>query len=130
MVIPSVLLLAVVLVAVAVRLRGGRISAPLPPASPDEVLRLLSAGQTVESIKMHRRLTGLGLYEAKQAIDRMRDTGVWEGPAAAPLSPEPGAEVTALVKEGDMIGAIKLYRETHGVDLLTAKNAVEKLSRG
>lgn len=130
MLISIALLLAVVLVAVTVRLRGGRSSAPLPPASPDAVLRLLADGRTIESITMYRGLTGLGLYEAKQAIDRMRDTGVWEGPAAAPLSPEPGAEVTALVREGDRIGAIKLYRETHGVDLLTAKNAVEKLSRG
>jgi sugar lactone lactonase YvrE len=40
------------------------------------------------------------------------------------------AEVAQLMREGHKIAAIKLYRETFGVGLQEAKNAVEKIERG
>ncbi len=36
-------------------------------------------------------------------------------------------EVAALVRQGNKIAAIKLYREKTGADLKTAKDAVDKL---
>ncbi len=42
--------------------------------------------------------------------------------------PVPDEEVAALVRENKLIEAIKVYREKHGVDLRTAKNAVDKLA--
>lgn len=42
---------------------------------------------------------------------------------------EPGlAEVTALVREGKKIQAIKVYRENTGADLKEARDAVERLA--
>jgi streptogramin lyase/DNA-directed RNA polymerase subunit RPC12/RpoP len=40
------------------------------------------------------------------------------------------AEVAQLLRAGNKIAAIKLYRETFGVGLQEAKNAVEKIERG
>ena len=37
------------------------------------------------------------------------------------------ADIEALVRQQNLIGAIKLYRQRHKTDLLTAKNAVESL---
>lgn len=120
-------LLLVVAVAAVLRLRGGGPALPEPPATPDGVLRLLRDGRTIDAVAMQRRLTGQGLYDAKQAIDRMRDTGVWEGPAA-PAAPPDDAAVAALAKDGRLIEAIKLYRETYGGDLASAKDAVDRLA--
>jgi len=40
------------------------------------------------------------------------------------------AEVAQLLRAGNKIAAIKLYRETFGVGLQEAKNAIEKIERG
>jgi streptogramin lyase len=40
------------------------------------------------------------------------------------------AEVAQLIRAGNKIAAIKLYRETFGVGLQEAKNAVERIERG
>jgi ribosomal protein L7/L12 len=60
-------------------------------------------------------------------------------PAAAPaaqyVSP-PAAqlkskdEINRLVRAGDKIGAIKMYRQVHGVSLVNAKNAIESMASG
>lgn len=121
----TVLAVAAFVVAV-VRLRGDRARRVSPP-SQAEVMALISADKTVDAVRAYRRLTGLGLYEGKQAVDRIRASGVWEAPA--PSAPPPGDDaVAALAAEGKIIEAISLYRETHGVDLTTAKDAVDKLS--
>jgi ribosomal protein L7/L12 len=56
-------------------------------------------------------------------IDRMRQEGVslLEGQ-------ETEADVEQLIRMGHEIQAIKLYRDIHGVDLKTAKDAVEELA--
>jgi len=42
-----------------------------------------------------------------------------------PLAPQADADVLALAQAGQMIQAIKLYREKHNASLAEAKNAVE-----
>jgi len=126
MIIALFLLAAVALVVAAVRLRSREI---LPPADPAEVRRLASAGQKIEAIRMYRRITGMGLYDANQAIEKFQATGVLDfTPGAIDPAPAPDEEVAALVRDNRLIEAIKVYREKHGVDLLTAKKAVEKLA--
>ncbi len=48
---------------------------------------------------------------------------------AAQLTADGGlpADVVALVRAGNKIGAIKRYRELTGCDLVTAKDAVERI---
>lgn len=128
-------LLALAVIVVIAKLRGGSEALdpnapPPPPPSPAEVQRLITAGKPIEAIKVYRKLTGLGLYDAKQAIDRISATGVWEAPAAAPPPPNDDEAVMALVRENKLIEAIKVYRERHGGDLAAAKQAVERLAAG
>lgn len=128
MLIALVVFIGIALAYAAFRLKGP--SGPpviVGPASPAEVQRLVAAGALIEAIKMYRALTGLGLYEAKQAIDRLRAGGPWEAPVAAPPAAA-GEDVATLVREGKAIEAIKLYREQNGCDLLTAKQAIDRLS--
>lgn len=123
--------LAILLAVVVVR--GGRSERLVysTPPSPTEVQRLIAAGETIEAVRMYRQLTGSGLYESKQAIDRIRTTGVWEvpsAPAPAGEADESDEDVVTLVREKRLIEAIQRYREKHGVDLTTAKNAVDRLA--
>jgi len=51
------------------------------------------------------------------------------GAAANPGMPAtgPDADIEALVRKQNLIGAIKLHRQRYGTDLLTAKTAVESM---
>ena len=49
-------------------------SAPLPPMTPEqlaEVERLALAGDKISAIKLYRKLTGVGLKEAKDAVEKL-----------------------------------------------------------
>jgi ribosomal protein L7/L12 len=48
---------------------------PLDPASDPEIQDLLAKGNEIQAIKRYRELTGLGLKEAKEAIERARPGG-------------------------------------------------------
>ncbi len=41
----------------------------------DQVLMLVQQDRTLDAIRLHREQTGLGLAEAKDAIDRLGPTG-------------------------------------------------------
>jgi ribosomal protein L7/L12 len=47
------------------------ISATIGPDHEDELRSLVAAGQQIEAIKMVRTLTGMGLKDAKEYIDRL-----------------------------------------------------------
>jgi ribosomal protein L7/L12 len=53
---------------------GGEGEAPDPTTDP-EIQDLLAKGNEVQAIKRYRELTGLGLAEAKEAIDRAKAGG-------------------------------------------------------
>lgn len=42
------------------------------PRMPEECVRLVAEGRTIQAIKAYREHTGAGLKEAKEAIDRYR----------------------------------------------------------
>jgi ribosomal protein L7/L12 len=46
--------------------------APPEPSGDPEVLRLLGEGNLIGAIKRYRELTGAGLAEAKDAVERLR----------------------------------------------------------
>ena len=50
---------------------GGEGEAPDPSSDP-EIQDLLAKGNEIQAIKRYRELTGLGLKEAKEAIERHR----------------------------------------------------------
>lgn len=94
---------------------------------PDDVLRALQQGQTIEAIKLLRLATGLGLKEAKDAIDAHLHGLPVSVPAAPPVGQLP-ASVLAALQSGNKIEAIKLLREQTGLGLKEAKDAVEGMA--
>ena len=106
-----------------------------PPAAQlkttDEINRLVRAGDTIGAIKMYRQLHGVSLMNAKNAIDAMASgQTVGARPMPSTSASDGGrsdAEVRALAAQNQLIPAIKLYRELHGVGLREALAAVEAM---
>lgn len=120
----------------------------LPPhALPDDVIEALQQGQTIEAIKRLRAASGLGLKEAKDAVEafqrgelphfsavpgdfsRQMEAGALQPaseqfPAHGEIGGLPHAVVAAL-RAGNKIEAIRLLREARDIDLKEAKALVE-----
>jgi ribosomal protein L7/L12 len=125
-------------------------SAP-PPATravmEAEILALLRDGNKIEAIKRLREATGLGLKEAKDAIDTIEaanagsPAGVYanvgrlleEHPgtvkATVPAPAEVDTQIQSLLHDGKKIEAVKLYREVSGLGLKEAKDHVDAVER-
>lgn len=99
-----------------------RASATRDPHTSD-ALRQLSPTK-LERIRAYRKETGVGLKEALLAIEA-QDLGqpLPEPAPASPLAPD----IHALVQRGQVIDAIKLYREQTGASLVEAKQAIDRL---
>ena len=109
-----------------------------------EVKNLIAAGKKIEAIKVYREITGLGLMEAKLAVEDLEagrpveinrvSTSIHTGSAtysgASPDKSVALGKVANLALSGKKIEAIKLYRETFDVGLLEAKTAVENIQAG
>lgn len=107
-------------------------SARRPPrdALDAEVRDLLFSGRKIEAIKHYREATGVGLKEAKDAVEALERGAEAPYPAVsvggAPAGPWID-EVRALVRAGNKLEAIKRYREHTGLGLKESKDAVEAL---
>lgn len=107
---------------------------PGPVRGGETLEELVRAGSLIEAVKRVREQTGLGLAEAKERVDHFKAHGRW--PAAAAPAPREAAEsepqlrqLETLIRQGNMIQAIKLAREQNpGMDLKTAKELVEVLA--
>lgn len=106
------------------------------PAWLVEVRARVARGKMIEAIKALREATGLGLREAKEAVDAIhagRDPLLPMHEARAESSIHQGAwldEVRALLARGEKIAAIKRYRLATGAGLKEAKEAVEAMEGG
>ncbi|GIL28792.1 hypothetical protein NUM_40460 [Actinocatenispora comari] len=100
------------------------------PGQPDlsEVRQLLHAGRKIEAIKVYRQLTGVGLREAKETVERLAATGQLPAPTRGPDPAQDLSEVRQLLYAGRKIEAIKVYRQLTGVGLREAKETVERLA--
>jgi ribosomal protein L7/L12 len=106
-----------------------------PQVLPPEVLRALEQGKLIEAIKLLRQTRGLGLKEAKHAVDS--HMGRSPPPrAAAPRAqhaPPPvsvnsdQSGVLAALQAGNKVEAIRRMRNNTGMGLQQAKEAVEVL---
>ncbi len=98
---------------------------PFPDDSlPANVLDAARRGNTIEAIKLLRESTGLGLKEAKDAIDAYARGNSLPAATSASAVPIP-ASVAEALRRGNKIEAIKLLREQAGLGLKEAKDAVE-----
>jgi ribosomal protein L7/L12 len=97
-------------------------------AAMAEVRRALAAGNKIAAIKHYREATGLGLKDAKDAVEAIAAGRAAPSLAAAPALVAGGNQtVLTLLAAGRKIEAIKVYREATGVGLKDAKDAVEAL---
>jgi large subunit ribosomal protein L7/L12 len=109
--------------------------APVPPPADDDLLRrvagLLADGRKIEAVRIYREARGVGLAEAKQAVELVEAGRQWSVEQATPPVAEPGLvdDVLENVRAGRWIHAIRQYRETTGSGLKEAKDAVETLAR-
>ena len=100
---------------------------PTPVTSTDDSPEgLLRSGQKIAAIKRYRELHGVGLKEAKDAVDAMESGQPYALPAKTLLREVNDSDIEATIRRGALIDAIKLYREKNpGVGLKEAKDAVE-----
>ncbi len=96
-----------------------------------QVRTLMAQGEKIEAIKILRERTGMGLAEAKAAVERLDEGGNLDNPlpsssAPAQLPVELAATVRGLLQSGDKIAAIKLVRERMKLDLKDSKELVDK----
>jgi ribosomal protein L7/L12 len=99
------------------------------PATEADLASLLRQGQKIEAIKRYRAQTGVGLAEAKAAVEAIeRGEKLPAGPEA-PAPADVDADLWDLLKKGEKIEAIKLYRARTGAGLAEAKAAVEAIGR-
>jgi ribosomal protein L7/L12 len=91
-----------------------------------DIALLLQQGRKIEAIRLYRERTGVGLKEAKDAVEAM---GIGqEPPAVKAMDSSWESETVSLLERGQKIQAIKLYRERTGVGLREAKDAVERVA--
>lgn len=106
----------------------------------EEVRRFVLEGRKIEAIKRYREQTGLGLREAKEAVDALEQELLLPDPTSAfqrdegsedarRATVEPGEEVRRYMLEGRKIEAIKRYREQTGLGLREAREVIERLEQ-
>lgn len=97
---------------------------------PPEVQDAIQRGDLIQAIKRLREATGLGLKEAKDAVEAHRRGDTMELPAATPAAGPAGmADVQRALQAGNKIEAIRLLRELTGVGLKEAKDQVDAMEQ-
>ena len=91
-----------------------------------QVRSLLDQGQKIAAVKLYKDQIGVGLAEAKGAVEAMQaDAGP---PSSADIGGDLEVELLRLLGRGDKLEAVKLYKDQKGVALIEAKQAVETLA--
>ena len=114
----------------ALRLEDAAVSgAAGPGGTEDDLSSLIRQGRKIEAIKLYRAQTGVGLAEAKAAVEAMEGGESPPPGGDAPAPEDIDADLWELLKSGQKIEAIKRYRAQTGVGLAEAKAAVEAIGR-
>ena len=133
----TLIVIAVIAIVVILILRAkgeSKPEIPLPdagpsqsPAAPDvrQIAQLVMEGKKIEAIKAYMELSGVGLEEAKNAVERYEPLMERLRVPNVDEDLSDWSEIDALLEAGDKIGAIKLYREKTGCDLKEAKDAID-----
>jgi ribosomal protein L7/L12 len=104
----------------------------MPGLTPDQVQKihkLLHDKQFIQAIRLYREATGVGLAEAKEAVEEMARNEFTKPPSGVRNYDDPVLEskIRSLLSKGKKIEAVKIYREEYGISLKEAKDAVERI---
>ena len=106
----------------------------VPAAFLEEVRRLAGSGNLIEAVRKYRAAYGVGLKEAKEAVEALQAGRLISPSAPGNRSPEELTQaieaVQRLLEQGKKIEAIKLYRENFDVSLTRATYAIEQIQAG
>ena len=91
-----------------------------------QVRSLLDQGQKIAAVKLYKDQTGVGLAEAKSAVEALEAGAGSQSPSG--ICGDLEAELLRLLGRGDKLEAVKLYKDQTGVALIEAKQAVETLA--
>lgn len=104
-----------------------------------EIQQLALSGKKIEAIKLMRKIIDIRLQEAKDAVDNMQAGNPVDiqnfkiitshSPVMA-MDSEAYEQIRLLLKEGNKVQAIKLYRERMDTGLIEAKDAVDAMEIG
>ncbi|MBI4733203.1 MAG: PQQ-binding-like beta-propeller repeat protein [Chloroflexi bacterium] len=103
------------------------------PADLAEIRRLAESGNLIEAIRRYRELFDVGLKEAKEAVESLAAGRVVEarvtvsGPLTAEETGRILEEVQDLLRDGNKLEAIRVYRAASDVSLARAKEIVERV---
>lgn len=112
-------------------------SQPDPLNHSEELKSMVLAGDKIGAIKLYRELTGVGLAEAKSAVEQLQtrlrgfesaELALRKAPTGPP-APQSSSAINEAIFAGKKIVAIKLYREQTNVSLAEAKRAVEQMEK-
>lgn len=95
-------------------------------AFEDEIRELLASGNKIAAIKRYREETGVGLAEAKAAVESL-EAGGSSTERVQPDDSDLTQQIVTLLGRGEKIEAVKLYRDKFRVGLKEAKEAVEQI---
>jgi ribosomal protein L7/L12 len=99
-------------------------SEPLPP----DVRAAMDASNKIEAIRLLRVHTGLGLQEAKEAVEAGYLPSM--PPAQTALPSQLPAEAITALQQGNKIDAIRIVRAELGIGLKEAKELVDAAEAG
>lgn len=92
----------------------------------DYLFTLLRQGEKLQAVKAYRDDTHCSLQQAKDYIDelerQMRKTTMRKAPDM-----QPDEEVLRLIRQGEKLMAVKVYKEKSGCDLIVAKDLIDEL---
>ena len=101
----------------------------LRPDQVQEIHELLHERKLIHAIKLYREATGVGLAEAKAAVEEMAQNESTKPPDDMRDMDNPVLEsrIKSLLSRNRKVDAVKIYREEYGVGLKDAKEAVEMI---
>ena len=84
----------------------------------------------IQAIKAYRQLTGLGLKEAKEAVEYVMDNpDALDGARRKKKAPSRDAGVRELVRQGKIDEAVEIYRDFTGASLADAKDDIAQIKQ-
>ena len=110
-------------------LREEIIMPTLHPEQVEQIHEYIHHQQLIHAIKLYREATGVGLAEAKGAVEAMARGEAIKHPSGTMDYDNPvlEAKIKSLLSRQQKVDAVNIYRDEYGVGLKDAKDAVDRI---